>query len=148
MNPREGAASSWVNVRSATSLMLAKRGQRPVVNSSWLGNANGTIAILATIIKHHRCAVIGRERDRSAVRALAKLPHSAIAYDRTITSLTSRATGLPTVVSLDKTNPLDWHSLMLVTVAELPEFARCADSLMSESERREVRLPCRSSEIG
>jgi len=119
-----------------------------VVNSSWLGNANGTIAILAMIIKHHRCAVIGRERDRSAVRALAKLPHSAIAYDRTIASLTSRATGLPTVVSLDKTNPLDWHSLMLVTVAELPEFTRCADSLMSESERREVRLPCRSSEIG
>ena len=27
---------------------------------------------------------------------------------------------------------------MLVTVAELPEFARCADRLMSESERKEV----------
>jgi hypothetical protein len=49
-----------------------------------LVNANGTIAILATIIKHYRCAVIGLERDRTAVRALAELPHSAIAYDRTI----------------------------------------------------------------
>ena len=27
---------------------------------------------------------------------------------------------------------------MLVTVAEMPEFARCADRLMSESERKEV----------
>ena len=36
MNPREGAALSWANFRSATFLMLAKRGQRPVVNSSWV----------------------------------------------------------------------------------------------------------------
>ena len=87
MNPREGAASSWVNVRSATSLMLAKRGQRPVVNSSWLGNANGTIAILATIFKHHRCAVIGRERDRTAVRALAELPTLAVPVDLSVSQL-------------------------------------------------------------
>jgi len=36
MKVNEGAASNWTNFRSATFLMLTKRGFRPVVNSSWV----------------------------------------------------------------------------------------------------------------
>jgi hypothetical protein len=46
MNAREGAASSCASFRSATFLILANRGQRPVVKSAWVSaQAKDWIAI-------------------------------------------------------------------------------------------------------
>jgi hypothetical protein len=43
------------------------------------------------LIKHHRCAVIGRERDRTALRALAELPTLTVAEDLPVSQLAIRA---------------------------------------------------------
>jgi mRNA-degrading endonuclease RelE of RelBE toxin-antitoxin system len=44
----------------------------------------------------------------------------------------------PSNLFFDLSNPLDYNFCMLTTITELPEYIKRADSLLSESERKDV----------